>query len=155
MHLYLVRHGEAVSDVEDPKRPLSSNGKAALKELCETLRNFEIRVHELRHSQKLRAQETAQILAEAITSEGGVREVSGLNPNDDILPLVEELEVSEQDLMLVGHLPFMDLLASRLLTGKDGQQITPFQTGEIICLERLSPDHWQVDWKLHPSLFLQ
>jgi phosphohistidine phosphatase len=114
MHLYLVRHGDYVSPIKNTLKPLSNYGKSQISILADALKIKDIHVGEIRHSQKLRAKETAEILAQAIKSKRGAQEVRGLNPMDDISNMITELENTQEDLMLVGHNPFMEKLAYAL-----------------------------------------
>ena len=65
MELYLVRHGEAMSPIENPDRPLTSKGRLDVEAMAGTLRKDRVRFRKLYHSPRLRAVETAAILNQA------------------------------------------------------------------------------------------
>jgi len=116
--LVLIRHGEAVSELDDPARPLSAVGRGRALATATWLAGLAPGLHEVRHSGKLRARQTAEIVAgELGLAAEGVRAVAGLAPHDDVESLAEALEAERPRVALVGHLPHLARLASRLLTG--------------------------------------
>ena len=150
MKLYLVQHGEAVSKEEDPERPLSAKGKKDVMKLAACLKAAGQRVDLVLHSGKLRAMQTADILAEAILVEGAIEVREGLKPNDTVQDLL--LDEHNKDTMLVGHLPFMARMVSYLVTGKDEPAIVNYQPGSIVCLEKDEEEEiWQIQWMLRPD----
>jgi phosphohistidine phosphatase len=55
--------------------------------------------------------------------------------------------------MLVGHLPFMERMASCLTTGKTDYTVFKFQNGGIVCLDKLpDSDLWAIVWALMPHI---
>ncbi len=151
MKLYLVQHGEAISEEVDPQRPLTEKGFAEVSKMARFARATGCRAPMIWHSGKLRARQTADLLARALQSEEGVQERGGLAPSDPIEPMLEELAARQADLMVVGHLPFLAKLASMLLCGSFSDMIA-FQPGGILCMER-GPDHrWRLAWMATPEL---
>jgi phosphohistidine phosphatase len=76
----------------------------------------------------------------------------GLNPNDDIRPWVERISAEAEDLMIVGHLPFLEKLASFLVFGNERTKAVLFRYSAIICLEKKEAGRWAVDWVLKPEM---
>ena len=105
-----MQHGRAMTENDDPRRPLSVEGAAAVTKMSAWARDAGIHVQQIRHSDKLRAQQTAQIVADHIKITGGVNRVSGLGPNDDINAIGRSIQTQVANLMLVGHLPFLSRL---------------------------------------------
>ena len=64
MKLYLVRHGEALSEHVARERPLSDKGKRDAAAMAAFLGRAGIRVAEVQHSGKARARETAELLSQ-------------------------------------------------------------------------------------------
>jgi len=158
MDFYLVRHGEAKSDLEDPLRPLSDNGKQGIERLSSIVTKLGIQPEEINCSEKLRAKETAEIIAKGLSITHNVKAIRGLAPNDDVGPVAELLCSEEKSLMLVGHLPFLSRLLSHLLTGDSERPLVSFQEGTIVCLSRddslkfPSPGNgWIIKWVLSPE----
>jgi phosphohistidine phosphatase len=75
-----------------------------------------VRPARITHSGKLRAQQTAELLAKACSPDHGVEAGAGLSPNDPVKPVARMVASLSVDTMLVGHLPFMGRLARRLVT---------------------------------------
>ena len=65
--------------------------------------------------EKKRAEQTAEVLADAIKINKEHIARDGLGPNDDVAALKDELLLSKEDIMIVGHLPFLSKLTSLLL----------------------------------------
>ena len=154
MKLYLVQHGEAYAKEVDPDRPLTDHGKADVQRLAAFLQRANIQVARLIHSGKLRAVQTADILAGAIAP-GIELEISGLiNPKDNPKAFDWQQGSWIKDTLIVGHLPFMAKLASHLLMGDDGRLITAFVPGSIVCLQHQNDNHWQINWMIRPELLV-
>jgi len=151
MELYLVQHGEAKSEAEDPQRPLTNRGREEVQRMAAFAARAGLKVNQVRHSGKRRAEETASILAEHLSPAGGVQAVSGLAPMDDVRPIAQALPKETAPLMLVGHLPFMDRLAGLLVTGDPNCSVVRFRRGGIVCLEGAGDD-WAVKWVVTPEL---
>lgn len=146
----MVRHGEARSEYEDPKRPLSDRGRKEVEQVALAAAARKARVAEILHSGKLRARQTAEILARALSVQESVREIQGLSPDDDPLVAKAELEVSQEPLMLVGHLPHLGRLASILVVGEPAREVVEFPTAGIACLSR-EEGGWKIKWTLGPE----
>ena len=149
MFLYLVRHGEAVTEDADALRPLSQQGFTDVSEIAAFMNFDEIKVDEIWHSTKLRAKQTAQILAEAIPHKNFV-ERQGLTPNDPVVNIASEINSIHEDVIIVGHLPFLSKLASFLLAGTENKDLVDFHAGGVICLERWEKG-WQILWMMMPE----
>src|SRR5438094_7331416 len=66
MQLYLVQHGECKTEEEDPERRLTTNGIGEVQKSAEFLRAAGVHTDVIWHSGKARAQQTAEILADAV-----------------------------------------------------------------------------------------
>jgi len=59
----------------------------------------------------------------------------------------------KEDVMLVGHLPFMERLVSYLITGSIEITVFKFQNGGIVCLDRdQDTGSWYIKWALMPEI---
>lgn len=148
----LVRHGHAMSEEEDPRRPLSSTGREQVAKVAGLVAGIGFELEEIRHSGKERARETADIFAARVgVAAERVREASGLKPKDDVEVIAQELESEGRSVALVGHLPFMGLLASRLLSGDRGR-IQP-RFGDAGCLVAVRVEGgWRLDQFINHDL---
>jgi phosphohistidine phosphatase len=152
MQLYLVQHGEALPAEVDPERPLSVAGEADVGCIAAFLAGSGVRVARILHSGKRRAEETAEALAAALAPGNAPVSRSGLNPNDSTESLALELAEWQEDTMLVGHLPFMARLASRLVVGREDAGLVAFEPGSVVCLQRIDEHGWTIAWMLRPGL---
>ena len=136
MQLYLVQHGAAKSDAEDPQRGLTDDGRRTVERMGEHLAALGLAVDRIEHSEKLRARQTAEILAARLKPTGGTRQIGGIAPNDDVEPMRARLEKETGSLMLVGHLPYLRKLVSRLLGLPVEHAVVQFQMGGVMHLDR-------------------
>jgi phosphohistidine phosphatase len=152
MDLYLVRHGEAKSEAEDPERSLTDRGAEAVRRMAAWAAQVGVRVDQIRHSGKRRAEQTAALLAERLSPRQGMVAVPGLAPDDDVHPVAEALQGEPGAIMLVGHLPFLGRLISLLLAGNSDTGTVGFQPAEIVCLSSPREGKWSVNWVMSPDL---
>jgi len=152
MKLYLVQHARAMPKAEDPKRPLTPEGRAEAERIARVLEPLELKIDQLWHSGKLRAEQTAAIYANALKVANGPAARKGLAPNDNVAPLRNELAGATGDIMIVGHVPFVSKLAALLLTGCESPPVVAFVNAGVVCLDRTEDDRWQVAWIITPEL---
>lgn len=153
MHLYLVQHGEAKSKDVDPDRRLTEKGIQDVQKVAAFLKTLDIGVDSIWHSGKARALETANILATAFSSAQGVTVREGIAPKDSVDPVKSDLSKAEEDLMIVGHLPFLNKLASALITDYESSDAVAFRQAGVICLKRDDDDgNWRLSWMVIPDL---
>lgn len=158
MDVYLVQHGEALSEEQDPQRPLSDTGRAAVANVASYLaargpRMIDPPIAALRHSGKLRAQETAEILGQALCPRVCPTAVEGMQPNNDPHQTQSELESRRDErtaLTLVGHLPHLARLTGLLLTGDAGTPPIRFVNAGVLRLG-FRGGTWAVDWYVTPA----
>ena len=150
MEFYLVRHGDALSASEDPKRPLSPAGRRSVTDVARLARERDVAVSAIYHSGILRAEQTAEILAQFLAPRAGVAEISGLLPEDDPEIGRAHLEAAQQPVMLVGHLPHMRRLAALLVSGDPDRTVVDFGPADLICFSREGLQ-WRISWHINPS----
>jgi len=71
---------------------------------------------------------------------------------DDVTVFADTID-STKDVMLVGHLPFMERLTAYLITGSSEKPVFRFQNSGIICLDT-DPvtESWVIKWMLMPHI---
>jgi phosphohistidine phosphatase len=139
MALFLVQHGKSLPEEQDPERGLSSEGIADVERIAAVARGYGVNVAIIKHSGKKRARQTAEIFAAALRPEKGVEEAAGLNPLDDLTAFAAAIN-NEDNVMLGGHLPFMERLTSYLIVGSSRQD--PLQIPEWrYCLPGPGPEN--------------
>ena len=119
MYLYLVQHAEAMSKDADLSRSLTEKGIEDVKKVAAFASGLNIEVHQILHSGKMRALQTAQLIADYLPPDMGVIGADGLLPMDDPAIWMERLPGMKDNVMLVGHLPYMAKLASLILCGEE------------------------------------
>ncbi len=143
--IILVRHGQATSTVENPERPLTVVGRQHAEWAATWLERCGYKVAEIRHSEKLRARETAEILGKRLGMNGSrVRRRLGLKSHDDPAPVALDLETEDRSLLLVGHLPFLARLAATLLVGDPDRVGLRFTDAGVLVLGR-DRGAWRVE----------
>ena len=151
MKLYLVQHGAAVSKDEDPERPLNEQGESDVQSLADQLKHWNVRLSWVIHSGKKRAQQTAEPLAKAVGLLGPPIIETNLNPKDPPHPVAEKVGEQMDDLMIVGHMPFLGKLAALLVSGDEKSNLIAFQPGSLVCLERDGEGRWLVAGMVRPD----
>jgi len=147
LKVYLVRHGKAVPSSEDPAKPLSKEGRGEIENLARTLAYLNLRVGKIVHSGKLRAEQTAGIIADKISPAEGIEKADGLSPNDHIDQALEMIKKARADLMIVSHLPFLANLLEGLVRPAVTGELPSFGTGDLIVVESAGKD-----WRIYTSL---
>lgn len=153
MKLYLARHGDSMPMGRDATRPLSTLGKNQITQLAKFLAPAQLFVHNIVHSGKLRAQQTAELLSPAFQTTKPLEISTDLEPDNSIVPLIEYIGLDPQDKLCVGHLPFLGRLVAKLVTGHENSDIVIFKPGTLVCLESMTKTHWVIQWMLSPDLF--
>ena len=153
MRLYLVQHAEAKREEEDPSRPLSEKGLEDITKVAKYAeKHLKIRVDLIIHSGRLRARQTADVLAEYLRPISGVMKAEGLEPLADPKVWRNRLAETATDTMFVGHLPHLSRLTGLLLFGDESKEVVAFKMGGIVCLERDEVGRWTVQWMVTPEI---
>jgi phosphohistidine phosphatase len=149
MKIYIVQHGLSMPEEMDPEKALSPEGNKQSRMMAEFLREKSIRIDSIWHSPKKRAVQTAHIMAEILACPE-TQEKKDLNPMDPVGNIPGEIKSLDKNLMIVGHLPFLQKLASFLLSGTEDNQFISFRNSGVICLEYT--DTWKLLWTVVPEL---
>ena len=152
MFVYLVQHAKAKSEEVDPARPLCEKGVSEITKVASYASGLNININEIFHSPKLRAKQTAQILADYLRPLKGPTGTDGLKPNDDPAVWAERIKVMADDIMLVGHLPHIGKLTSLLLCGDADKNVVAFKMAGIVCLSRDENGAWSLQWMITPEI---
>ena len=130
MALYLIQHGKSLPKDQDPDQGLSAEGIAETERMAKLAKDYDITVTQIRHSLK----------------------TSGIKPLDDVDAYAANIDPAE-DIMLVGHLPFMERMTAYLITGSIDKPVFKFQNSGIVCLDK-DPETqaWVIRWTLMPQI---
>ncbi len=152
MRLYLVQHGEAAPKQADPERPLTPQGRTDVAGLADFLRTRGVTAARVVHSGKLRAAQTAEILAAALAPGVTPEAESGLDPKDPVGPFAARLAGRREDAIVVGHLPFMARCVALLAAGTEDAELVAYRPGSVVALERQDDGGWQIVSMIRPDL---
>jgi phosphohistidine phosphatase len=145
--IYLVRHADAVSDEEDPNRPLSEKGRAQMARVCTILRTIPLfQPDEIWHSPLERSRETAECLSRDLKLSAPVVLKAGLEPDDDPSRNAALLTAEKRNIAVVGHEPHLGILTSLMVHGpvRSGG-FFPFPKAAVLLLTR-NGARWHSEW---------
>ena len=145
--IYLIRHADAVSDEEDPARPLSARGREQVAGVCRILqRDCVFKPAEFWHSPLSRARQTAALLAKGLGLPAPLVLKPGLEPDDDPARIAELLGGEDRDIAVVGHEPHLGVLAGLMVEGSSRPgTFYPFPKAGVLALSRKGK-RWQSEW---------
>lgn len=150
MALFLVQHGKSLPKEKDPDQGLSKEGLAETQSMAQIAAEKNVQVERIIHSGKKRALQTAEIFMRALEPEAGIIKGPGLAPLDDVASFASTLD-SEEKIMVVGHLPFMERLVSHLVAGSADTPVIKFQNSSIVCLDMENEsERWFIRWVQFP-----
>jgi phosphohistidine phosphatase len=154
LDVYLIQHGESKPKEEDPARPLTDRGRSSVENIGAHLFNLHVSFDRVFHSGKLRAQQTAKILGNLVNSR--VEAHAGLDPMDQVTPIMrwlsEQARQGSKSVAIVGHLPFLDKLASIMVTGSESVGVVAFQyAGVVRLVPKGEEEGYRVRWVLAPE----
>lgn len=149
MNLYILQHGEAVAKEIDPERPLSEHGNRDIRILALHMQNMDVQLGNVFHSGKLRAEQSARLIAETLSPEILPIQTEGLNPNDDPAVIISDIEQMNENILIASHMPFVSRLCSTLLTGTTEAEFASVP-GTLFCLEK-AEDKWRLAYMLRPD----
>lgn len=143
MHIYVVRHAEAVpigaGDVRrDEDRYLTPKGTKQARRVARLFRGLQMRPGAIWVSPLVRAQQTAAAIARGLKQPPDLVTTDLLAPPGSLGPLLRQIDrCPHEHLVLVGHEPFLGELVYSLATGAAGGDL-PLTKGAVACIERAS-----------------
>jgi len=155
MALFLVQHGFSAAKDIDPEKGLTSRGRVETDRIAQVAAGYGIKVDRIVHSGKKRAEQTASMFHEALSITKPLEVLPGIKPLDDVRAFAENLQPGD-NMMVVGHLPFMQRLVSYLTTGTEETRVYQFQNSGIVCLDSTEEEggtlDWFIKWTLNPNI---
>jgi phosphohistidine phosphatase len=160
MNLYILRHAIAVERGapgfgDDSLRPLSSEGRTKMHAIAAGMQAMKLSFDLVLSSPYLRARQTAEIVIHQFGIERLFRCTEHLEPGGDPQRLMREVanaDGSPENVLLVGHEPFLSELISVLLTGDSTLGVT-LKKGGLCSLTVERPRFGRcanLDWLLTP-----
>ncbi len=157
LEIYLIQHAQSKLEQEDPTGPLTDEGRRMMEKVAAFSSKLRLDLDRIYHSGKLRAQQTAEILARHLQAAGRVQTQAGLGPLDDVqvarIWLAREAQEGRMAIAIVSHLPFLDKLASLLVAGNESAGVVAFQNAGIVKLiPKQQGGEYRVLWAFTPEL---
>jgi phosphohistidine phosphatase len=161
MNLYLLRHGlavdrDATAYTKDAARPLTPKGERKLWQVAEAIEALEISFDLILSSPYRRARQTADIIAEAGNARKRLEFSDSLTPAGSTKALIAGLTERDpvpEEVLLVGHEPYLSELISLLVAGDAGAAVV-MKKGGLCKLSIASLKHGRcavLEWLLTPK----
>ena len=165
MNLYILRHGAAVEHgtpgyENDADRPLTSEGEKKTKQSAKGLKAMGVAPDLIISSPLPRASRTAELAASKLHLSNPVKLSKNLQPEGSPEALILELRAecaAAEEIMLVGHEPYLSSLISVLLTGGMGLRLRLRKGG--LCKLRIETLEYtrcaELEWFLTPQQMIE
>lgn len=143
MELYIVRHSDAVphGTMRDPDRPLTDEGLKKMTKIATAMRKMGLTFDAILSSPYTRARETAEIAGEILECKLPVKLTPSLASDGNPADLLKEINdnfADEDRIMIVGHEPYLTILISILVSGRNNVSIKLGKAGVCkLTVERL------------------
>jgi phosphohistidine phosphatase len=132
MNLYLLRHGIAVEPGTagcelDADRPLTAKGERKLHLVADAMEHLEVTFDLILSSPYRRARATAEIVAGVLGLKKALEFTPLLEPGGSSRELIANLKSTRpapENVLLVGHEPYLSSLVSLLISGETGVPVT-------------------------------
>ena len=172
MNLYILRHGIAVERgttgyASDADRPLTQKGRRKLRKVGRAMKAMDLSFDWILSSPYLRARQTAEIIVRVLRCQRRLELDDSLAPSGKVAKLIEQLNHPSgrrlgkhrkfEDVLLVGHEPYLSRLVSLLISGDAHAGIVLKKGG--LC--RLSAEALkagrcaQLEWLVTPSQLVE
>jgi phosphohistidine phosphatase len=162
VNLYLLRHGIAVEPgtpgyERDSERPLIPKGERRLQSAAAAMAKLELSFDLILSSPFVRARQTAEIVAGELGLKKRVEFYDGLVPGGNpkvLIHALNELKPEPENVLLVGHEPYLNRLISLLVSGGADEAAIEMKKGGLCKLEIGELCHGrcaQLTWLLTPA----
>lgn len=160
MNLYLLRHGIAVERgtpgyAKDADRPLTPEGERKLRLIAKAMQALELSFDRILSSPYLRARQTTEVVAKSLDLCRKLDFSDSLVPDGSTQKLVavlNRLRPAPEDVLLVGHEPYLSGLISLLVAGQESCSVV-LKKGGLCKLTTESLKHGRcaaLEWLLTP-----
>jgi phosphohistidine phosphatase len=152
MELYLMQHGQAAPEAENPEQPLSREGIAQIKSSAAAMKRMGIAFDVIVCSPKKRSRQSAALVAEGVNYPYSdiieTEKVKATATVDEAISFLRGFG-KEKRVLVAGHLPSLARIASLLLGG--GQPVrVRFENGGLcrIDAEELTPGEGEMVFQM-------
>jgi len=130
MKVYLVHHTDALSAEQDPQRHISPKGREQADRLGTRLRVLGAKPVRILHSDKQWTIDTAERIAAKLGMEDKAAKAAyPINTDDPVEPFIAEIGKGGGDILMAGHVVFLERVASRLVCGDEKKKVVAFKPG--------------------------
>ncbi len=161
MNIFILRHGLAVEPgsagfATDFERPLTPKGERKLWKIAQSFEALELSFDWILSSPYVRARQTAEIVAETMDLGKRVELSELLAPagsSKKLIEMINRREPPPDNVLLVGHEPYLSDLISLLISGSAGVVVT-MKKGTLCKLTTASLEHGScaaLEWLLSPK----
>jgi phosphohistidine phosphatase len=162
VNLYILRHGIAVEPgapgfENDSERPLIPKGERRLHSAAAAMKKLDLSFDLILSSPFTRAKQTAEIVAGELKLRKRLEFFDGLAPGGNPKALIQalnELNPAPENILLVGHEPYLSRLISLLVSGGADAAAIEMKKGGLCKLEVGELGHGrcaQLAWLLTPA----
>ena len=161
MSLFILRHGLAIEHgtpgyADDASRPLTVEGKAKLRKITRAMEKLDLHFDVILSSPYQRARQTAEITAEELDLVKKLAFSDALIPDGsakELISHINQLKPRPENILLVGHEPYLSELISVLVFGGRGFSVE-LKKGGLAKLSMESLKHGRcasLEWLLTPK----
>jgi phosphohistidine phosphatase len=164
VNLFLLRHGiaeelGAMKNLKDADRALTREGKQKSRAVARAIVRLDLSFDRILSSPYRRARETAAILSEHVECRRAIELCDALTPAGSfkaLLDLLQRLSAPAEDVLLVGHEPYLSELVSMLIFGEKSTAVVIKKAGlcklsvPSLCYGRCAT----LEWLLTPKQML-
>jgi len=156
MLIYFMQHGACLPRQINPEQPLSPVGRGQVEKSARAMRLLGLRPEAMAASNKLRAIQTAEVVAKAtgfdprrIVRSEALKPSAGAEAGLEFLHQFDKLGA----LFVAGHLPNLALMASQLLSPYPEPIALGLENGGLLCIDvpHLAARNGNLLWLLKPQ----
>lgn len=152
MSIFVAQHAEAAPKDKDPERNLTEKGESDVSKMAGFIKPMGYKCAAIFHSGKARAAQTAELLAPAFNPDR-VSERDDIGPNDPVEAVAAQLKSLGESAALVGHMPFVGRLVSKMLGADPEKPVVNFTPGTVVHLSKDEDGAMRIEWALKPDMF--
>ena len=131
MNIFLLRHGIAVDPSKygagrDSERPLLPKGRRRLLQIARAMAALKLNFDLIVSSPYVRARQTAEIVAKSLKRQKQFKFSDALTPDGNpklLIQQLNDLQPQPENLLLVGHEPYMSRFTALLTAGNTSMEI--------------------------------
>ncbi len=135
MNVYIIQHEDAVSSDISEESHLSKTGARQVNKAVDFLKRCPEYPEVILHSRKKSAFETAEMISFGL---GGIHmeQMDYISPKEEPDNLVNEINKADKSVLIVGNMPFLEKLVSRLVESRKGKSFIEMKNASPLILKK-------------------